>query len=172
MTAVAPDDAPLNRNLHLGLVVIAAVTTLGAVTDLPGVFVADYNEGTAPLRIAQVLVAVKLVLAPIIAGAALYFAVKVRLRAATLALAALLLVNWLLDDVPSMAIHGPDLALNFAGFAVGAREFAFPLLGLAGGLLAWGDRSPGLAGLLVCLPTLINWVGFLIFASAILVNGF
>jgi hypothetical protein len=173
MSTATPTEARApDRYLRWALLLAAGIATLSALTDLPAVFAVDYQQPTALLRFAQALLAVKLLIAPFVAGFAFYCALKRRLRAATLALAALLLLTWLLDDATSIAIHGPALALSFDGILIGARQFAYPLFALAGGWLAYRDRRPGLAGLLVCLPWVITWVGFVNFSVAVLLNGF
>jgi hypothetical protein len=174
MTIAADAQArPPGRWLQTLLIVVAAGEALGALSDIPGVIVVfTVDFPTALLHFAQVLLSVKYALAPFISVPAFIFAVKGRLRAATLALAALLLLTWLLDDTTSLAIHGPELSASFGGTIVFAHHFVFPVLALAGGGFALNDRRPGLAALLVTLPTMFNWVGFVIFAIAILINGF
>ncbi len=164
--------APTER-LRILLIVVAAAEALGALSNLPGI-VAPYLDDvpTGFLLFAQILLSVKFALAPFLAVPALVFAVRGRLREATLALAALLLLAWLLDDTTSFVIHGLELSASFGGAIIAMHHFLNPVLALAGGGLALMHRRPGLAGLLVCLPTLLNWVGFVIFAVAILIQGF
>ena len=164
---------PPHRWLQNLLIVVAASEALGTLTSLPGIVIFFTDDfPTALLRFAQALLSVKLALAPFLAVPAFMFALKGRLREATLALAALLLLTWLLDDTTSFAIHGFEFAANLIGITVFARYFVFPVLALAGGWLALKDRRPWLAALLVCAPTIFYWVGVAIFAVTMMIYGF
>jgi hypothetical protein len=164
---------PPHRQLQNLLIVVAAAEALGALFSLPGIVVAFTDDfPTALLRFAQGLLSVKLALAPFLAVPAFMFAWKGRLREATLALAALLLLTWLLDDTTSFAIHGFEFKAGLVGITVFARYFVFPVLALAGGWLALKDRQPWLAALLVCAPTIFYWVGVAIFAVGMMIYGF
>jgi hypothetical protein len=171
-TAETQARAP-QRRLQILLIVVAAAEALAALSSLPGVAVYFMDDfPTAQLRFAQGLLSVKYALAPFLAVPAFNFAVKGRLREATLALAGLLLLTWLLDDTMSLAIHGPELSASFGGAIVFAHHFVFPVLALAGGWLALKHRRPALAALLVTLPTVFTSVGFVIFAIVMLIHGF
>src|SRR3712207_6229613 len=99
MTATA--DAPSGHpRIRLALIVIAAIELLGALRDLPAIFY-DFNPTTPLEKFAQALGTVDLVLAVPLAAAALYFALKGRLRAAIALLAIGMLVTWLCD-LPSL----------------------------------------------------------------------
>ncbi len=79
------------------------------------------------------------------------FAVRGRLREAILALAAFVVVGWLLNDLWSFPSHGFELSLDFGGFIMFVRHFAFLAAAIAGAALAVKNRrlSPGwAAGLL------------------------
>jgi hypothetical protein len=93
-------------------------------------------------------------------------------RRSILALAALILMVWLLDALPDMAIHGLRLSFDYGGVGSFAHEFIFPTAALAAVALTLKDRQIALAGLLACLPTLFNWVGVVIFIVAVLTHGF
>jgi hypothetical protein len=164
---------PPPRWLRILLIVVTASEALDTLTSLPGIvlfFTEDYP--TALLRFAQGLLSVKLALAPFIAVPGLIFALKRRLRETTLALAALLLLTWLLDDTTTFAIHGFEFAAGLVGITLFARNFVFPVLALAGGWLAFKVRRPVLAALLVCVPTIFYWVGVAIFTVNIAIYGF
>ena len=81
------------------------------------------------------------------------FAARGRLRNAILALAALTLLGWVLDDVWSIPIHSLEFAADYGGMVVFVHHVIFPLVAVAGGVLALKDRRPGVACLPVCLPT-------------------
>jgi len=172
MTADIPPPVRARRRQIL-LIVIAAAETLSTLSDLPGI-VAPYLDDapTGFLLFAQILLSLKFALAPCLAVPALYFAVKGRLREATMALGGLLLLAWLLDDTTSIVIHGTELSASFGGAIVAMHHFLYPLLGLAGGGFAYIRRQPALAAVLVSLPTVLNWTGFVIFAVGIFIHGF
>jgi hypothetical protein len=156
--------------LRLALVVVAALELLDAATSVPNIFV-DYHQPTALLRFAQALTSVRLALAPIIAAAAFYFALRGRLRGAILALAALSLTVWLFD-LPSIAIHGFEFTLDTGGAMVFAQRVVMPAAMVAGAVLAWNNRRLPLAGLLVSVPTIVKWIGVAVFTVAIAIHGF
>ena len=173
MTIIATTDTapPSHRWLRVALVVIAALEFLDALSGVQNIFT-DYHHPTAFLRFAQTLTSIKLALAPVIAGAALVFAGIGNLRRAILAMALLVLVGWLLEGLPSIAVHGLRLALDYGGLEEFSHTFIFPAAALAGAALALKDRRLGLAGLLVSVPTLLNWAGVVAFTVAIIMYGF
>ena len=172
MTAIEMAPAPPRHVwLRTGLAIVAAYELIDALSQARFIF-ADYHHATAYLRFAQTLVSVKLALAPPVAAAALMFAATGRLRNAILALAALTLLGSLLDDVWSIPIHGLEFSFDYGGMVVFVHRVIFPLAAIAGGLLALKQRRLGLAGLLVCFPTLFNLAGIFAFAVAIMMYGF
>jgi hypothetical protein len=173
MTIIADTDTAPPRHgwLRAGLVLIAALELLDALSGIENIFT-DYHHPTAYLRFAQTLTSIKLALAPIIAGAALVFAAMGNVRRAILALAALALTTWVLDDVWSIPIHGLELSLDYGGIVVFFHHFIFPAAALAATALALKDQPLPLAGLLVSLPTLFNWAGVVAFTVAVMMYGF
>ena len=106
----------------------------------------DYHHTTALLRFAQALTSLKLALAPLVAGAAAVLAVTGRTRQAIGALAALELLEWMLQDVWSIPFHGLELSLDFGGLEAFFHHFVFPAAAIADAALALKDRgwrSPG-----------------------------
>ena len=73
------------------LVIVGVVETLAALADLPGIF-NNYEHNTALLMFAQALTSVRIAISPLIAAAALYFAIVGRVRHSIIALAALSLL--------------------------------------------------------------------------------
>jgi succinate dehydrogenase hydrophobic anchor subunit len=117
------DTAPSDRWLRLLLVLVAALEFLDALSGVQNVFT-DYHHDTTLLRFAQALTSINLALAPLLAGAALIFAASGNIRYAIQALAAMTLVAWVLDSLPSIVLRalrsGSTLALS--------RRFFFTLL--------------------------------------------
>jgi len=172
MTAIDTAPAPARHAwLRAALVVVAAVQLIEGLSNAPLIF-ADYHHATAYLRFAQALISIKLALNPLVAAAALMFAVRGRLREAILALAAFVAVGWLLDDLWSFPLHGLELSLDVGGFVVFVHHFGFPAAAIAGATLALKQRRLALAGLLVCFPTLFDLAGIFTFAVAIMIYGF
>jgi len=173
MTTSATTDtaAPTHRWLRAGLVLIAALEFLDALTGVQNILT-DYHHPTAYLRFAQTLTSIDLALSPLIAGAALFFAARGNVRRAILALAALELVKWALDDIWSIPIHGLELSLDYGGAIIFLHHFIFPAAALAGIALVLKERQLSLAGLLVSIPTIVNWVGVVAFTVSIMMYGF
>jgi hypothetical protein len=172
MTAMAnTDTAPPHRWLRVVLVLIAALEFLDALSGVQNIFT-DYHRPTAFLRFAQTLTSIKLALAPVIAGAALIYAALSNVRHAILALAALEITTWLLEDVWSIPIHGLELSADYGGMLAFFHHFVFPAAALAGAALAFKDRQLPLAGLLVSVPTIVNWAGVVAFTVAVMMYGF
>ena len=171
MTTESTTASPApHRWLRLALVVVAALELLDALTSMHNIFT-DYHHATALLRFAQALTSVKLALA-VHRRRGLLLALRGRLRHAILALAALALMVWLLDDVSTIPIHGFEFSADFGGMVVFAHHFVFPVAAVAGAALAWKNRRLALAGLLVSLPTIVKWLGVAAFTIAIMMYGF
>jgi hypothetical protein len=172
MTTIASTDAaPSYRWLRVFLVLIAALEFLDALSGVHNIFT-DYHHDTTLLRFAQALTSVSLALSPVLAGAALIFAALGNIRRAILALAALVLAVWLLDGLPSIAIHGIKLTPDYGGLEEFLLYFFAPATAVAAALLARKDRRLPLAGVLVCLPALFKWIGGVIFLIAVMIYGF
>jgi hypothetical protein len=172
MTTTATTGAALPRRwLRAGLAVIAALELLDALSGVPNIFT-DYHQPTALHSFAQTLTSIKLALAPVIAGTALIYAAWSNFRRAILALAALALITWAFEDVWSIPIHGLELSLDYDGIVVFLHHFVFPASALAGAALALKDQQLPLAGLLVSVPTIVNWAGVVAFTVAIMIYGF
>ena len=157
--------------LRIALAVVALIELADALSSVHNIFT-DYHHTTALLRFAQALTSVKLALAPLVAGAAAVLAITGRTRCAIGGLAVLQLLEWVLQDVWSIPFHGLELSLDFGVLEAFFHHFVFPAVAIAGAALALKDRRLALAGLLVSLPTLINWIGVVAFAIGIMIYGF
>jgi hypothetical protein len=167
----APAAPPRHRFLRIALAVVAALELVDALGGAQNIFT-DYHHETAYLRFAQALTSIDLALAPVIAATALLYAAWGNLRRAILALAALALLTWLLDDIWSIPIHGLELEWSYGGQVALFHHFIFPAAAIAGGALALKQRRLALAGLLVSVPTLYNWIGVVLFTIAVMRHGF
>jgi hypothetical protein len=157
--------------LRLALAVVAAIELLDALSSVQYIF-ADHHHAAALLRFAQALTSVKLALTPLIAGAALLCTAFNKVRPAIVALAALTLTRWLLDDLWSIPIYGLRLAPDYGGWETLVHYILMPAVAAAGVLLALKDRRLALAGLLVSLPPLYNWFGAAVFVIGVMIYGF
>ena len=166
-----PAARPHHIWLRIGLAAVAALELVDALGSAQNIFT-DYHHETAYLRFAQALTSIDLALAPDIAATALLYAAWGNIRRAILALAALALVTWLLDDIWSIPLHGLELEWNYGGQVALFHHVIFPAAAIAGGALAYKDRRLALAGLLVSVPTLYNWIGAVFFTIAIIRHGF
>ncbi len=168
---ITPAAQPRQTWLRIGLAVVAAFELIDALSGVQNIFT-DYHHETAYLRFAQGLTSIDLALAPIIAGTALLYAAWGNIRRAILALAALALATWLLDDIWSIPLHGLELSWSFGGQEALFHHVIFPAAAIAGAALAYKDRRLALAGLLVSVPTLYNWIGVVLFTIAVMRHGF
>ena len=170
VAADTPQQTSTPRYLRIALIVIASIEAIGALIGAPGIFY-DFNPTTPLAKFAQLLTSVNLVLALPITLAALYFAVAGKLRYAIAAIAIRVLVTWL-SDLPSFWIHGIEWSLSYAGIAVAAYQIGAPLIALAAIYLARRNERLRLATLLVALPTILTWLGVLVFAIGAMIYGF
>jgi hypothetical protein len=173
MTADMPLPAQPTRQsrLRIGLIALSAFVFLGALSDVPAVF-SDYGHTDRLLIFAQRVTSLKLALAPLIAGAALVFAIRNKLTSAIVALATLMLVNWL-AELPGIAIHGMELTGNSSYLLfIAAQRLLFPLLAVAAISLALRNERLATAAVLTAIPTAVNWLGVLIFAIGVAIYGF
>jgi hypothetical protein len=134
--------------LRSALVVVALIELLDALSSVHNIFT-DYHHETALLRFAQALTSVKLALAPFVAGSAGVLAIMGHACYAIGALAALQLLEWVLQDVWSIPFHGLELSLDFAGIEALFHHFLFPAVAIAGAVLAIKNRRSALGGLMV-----------------------
>ena len=166
--AAAP---PSYRWARVGLVLVAAIELLDALSGVQGIFT-DYHHDTALLRFAQGLTSIKLALSPLLAGVALLLAARGNIRYAVFALAALTLAGWLLDSLPAIVIHGFKPSFDFGGIEEFFFYLVMPIVAVAAIVLATKRQRLGLAALLACLPALYKWASVAVFFVMLLMYGF
>jgi len=175
MTAETPASLPAppaaSPRLHIGLMVLSGLILLGALSDVPAIFF-DYGHTDRLVIFAQRLTSLKLALAPVIAGAALYFAITRKLPHAIVALATLMLVNWL-TELPSIAIHGMEMKNGgITSLVIAAQRFLYPLLAVAAMAAALRNERLVTATVLTAIPMIVQWLGVVAFAVGIAIYGF
>jgi hypothetical protein len=167
------DAAPAPR--HLGLRLLLAVVALleaynglSVVTDL---LIPGHKASGIDGAIARAHLAVH----PVLALAALLFALIGRLRDAVIVLGALVLLTWL-NEMPSVVRHGLELSNSYTAIQTTAQIIAFPLMAACGIAYAARDQRPGISATLVSIPTLFivlfHAVGVVVFAISVMIYGF
>jgi hypothetical protein len=160
--------APRLLGLYLMLIIVAAVEAFEGLSHAPMLF-GDISEIPGP-GIGGAIIKTYIASHPVLALAALGLATVGRLRYAIMALGALVLMNWL-NDMPSMVRHGLDFR-GVSAFETPVRIIAFPLMAACGIALAAHGQRPGLATLLVSIPTLYGVFAVIAFGIGIILHGF
>jgi hypothetical protein len=158
------------RPLGLSVVVIilAAIEAFNGLSQAPILF-GNMSEIPGP-GVACAMIKAHLASHPLLALAALAFAAAGRLRYAIIALAVLILTNWL-REMPSIVMHGFDLR-GVAAFETPLRIIAFPLMAACAMALAARESRLGLATMLVSIPTLFGILAIIAFGISVAIHGF
>ncbi len=166
-TSLPPYPHP---RLRMVLLIVALIEALSALSNLTVLYAgAPDIPGTSP---GGLLISATILLAPIFAVAAFVFAVRDRIGRAIMALAGLVLLDWL-SFLPSVANHWQDFpSPGFGGVVEIVMIVVFPALALMAIYLAWRGERPSLATLLALLPTLFNILGVAVFAIGVAIYGF
>ena len=173
MTNAAADtfEPPVpSHRLLIALIIVGAIATL---TDLWLVPVALYGTSqTDPLLLlVERLVNAKLLIAPLIAGAALLFALTGRVRAAIVTLGVLVLAG-LVAELRPLVTDGPALSMYGPGALITFDRLAVPLLAIAAIVLALRGKYLWLAAALVLIPGVVFTLEMSLFAIAVMIYGF
>ena len=169
MTAdqITPQGGEPPAWLRLGLIAVAIIETIGGLSSVPVLF----SEGPAFTGWAF---AVRIVLVPLLAIAALVFALMGRLPRAIMAMAALVLATWLAEEITSF-LHPPKSPVSGAGvlgvYAV-LQRFVYPVIAIAALVLAWRNERLVQAGLLASIPTILGALMVVAFGIGVMIYGF
>jgi hypothetical protein len=170
-TSTLPAEPAHSSRLRIGLIALSGVILFGALSDVPALFLVHDQTGGL-LVFAQRLLGLKLALAPVIAGAALVLAIRHRPTYATVALATLMLVDWI-AELPTIAIHGMELTGGgFLSLVVAMQRILYPLLAVAAIALALRNDRLVTAAALTAVPLLVNTLGVAAFAIGVAIYGF
>jgi exosortase/archaeosortase len=162
--------APPSSRLRVAVIIFAIVETIGTLARL-SIFgdLSEYKDS----GFAQWLLIAGIGIYPILAVAGLIFAIKGDLRRAIMALAAIVIVNWFMDDLPSMFMHGLEfLSGGFTGFHLFAQMIVFPLLAVVAFVLARRNERLWLALAFASLRTLSNIAAVIAFGIVVAIFGF
>lgn len=170
MSIDSPTPSPPSSKLRVAVIILAIVETLGTLSSLT-VFgnLSEYRDG----GFAQWLLIVGIGIYPILAIAALIFAIKGNLGRAIMAMAAIVIVTWFADHLPSIFIHGLEfLSGGISGLYLFGQMVVFPLLAVISFVLARRNERLWLALLFASLSTLANIAGVIAFAIGVGIYGF
>ena len=149
-----------DRTLLVLLILFSVSELLSALTDLPSLQIV-HTHPTPWWRFASFVSDVRTVLAPLIAGAVLVFALWGMLPRAVAAMAALLLVKACAALAWAFALRGSSVPLDFLSVQILAPRYVYPLLAIAA-LALLRRRRLGLAGTLVLIPTGAIWLYWIV----------
>ena len=116
------------------------------------------------------IVKLNMVAPPVLALAALVFALTGRLGRAIPALGAIVLLGWL--KFMALIPDGFDYGNLFVNLDNATHAFLFPLLGVCAMALAVRGERLGIATMLVGIPTLVNLFNALAFLIGVTIYGF
>ena len=170
MVSVAP-AAQTAKWARLLLLIAAMIEFLGGLGGLP-ILMGDLNEVPGPGLDGQIILA-GIVLRPLLALAALFFAVRGKIPYALVAMAFIILMAWL-SYVPSVRLHGLDLSQGdaFTTAMLGWELIAAPVVALAVAGLALRETQLTLATVLAVLPTLAHVLSVVAFGISVAIYGF
>jgi len=169
MTTNIQTGFPAGSGLRIAVIILAMINTLASLIGL-GVFadLAGYQN-----TFTQWLLFAGVAFFPVLAIAALIFALKGDLRRAIMALAAIVIVGFLTDSLPALFIHGLELTGSATVTLLYlAHLVAFPLLAVVAFVLARRNEKLVLAAVLVGLPIAARILEMIMFAVVISIYGF
>jgi hypothetical protein len=173
--AASPDlsrtKATNRANLLRLILIIVAIAKLTSA--LGGLAVLLDGDPTVPgTSWSGLVISAVIALSPLLALAALVFAIRGPIARAIIAIAGLALLDWL-SYVPSVIMHWSEFPdPGFAGAVEIVQMVVLPLAASAGVLVAWRGERLGLAALLALIPTIVFIVGVLTFGISIAIYGF
>lgn len=166
--ATSPAAAPRLLGLRKVLIIASLLEGFDASSSVSILF-GDMSEIPGP-GFGGFLVKAHIASHPLLALAALMFAITGSVRHAIIALAAIVFMTWL-NDMPSVVRHGLDFN-GIGAFETPARIIAFPLIAACAIALAARNQRLGLATALASLPTFYGLFGVIAFAIGVGIYGF
>lgn len=170
MTATdTPAAASPGWGLRIFVIVFAALETLSGLSDIPGWF--DLPTPSPGFELAQYFGNAYQIVHPPLAALAFILALINRVRGAIIALAIMVLANWL-SDIPAAFIHGLEIAPGLFGKLPATKYLGYPVIGVAALWLAWRNTRLWIAAILSVIPTAAQIVGVIGFAIGVMIYGF
>lgn len=168
--AGAPAHPPA-RWPRLLLLLAAIIEFMGGLGGLPILF-GDLNEVPGPGLGGRIILA-GIVLQPLLALAALFFAIRGKIPYALVAMAFIMLMAWL-SYMPSVRLHGLDLSQGdaFTASMLGWQLIGAPVVALSVAGLALRETQLTLATVLAVLPTLAHVLSVIVFGVSVAIYGF
>jgi hypothetical protein len=170
---VAADPAPPApalrlMGLRIVLIVVAVVEMFQGMSSAPVLFGDTSHIGSG---IGAGLVKAHLAAHPVLAVAAIMFALLGYVRHAIVALGVIVIMTWL-SDMPSVVLHGLEFKSAFSAVETVAKIIAFPLMAACAIAYAAHNEHLGRATLLVSVPALFGVVMIVGFAIGVMLYGF
>lgn len=171
ITDAAPRQSPNRANLIRLLLIIVAIGKV--VTSFTSSAVLFDPDPTIPgTSWGGLVISAVIVLSPILAAVALFFAIRGPIARAIIPIGALALLDWL-SYVPSLVNHRSEFPTpGFMGVVEIAQFVVLPALVMLAVVLAWRGERLGLAAGLALLPTFVNIAGVIAFGVAVAIYGF
>lgn len=155
---------------RLLLAVAAALEFVSGLKDLPILF-GDTSEIPGP-GLGGWIISAKIALQPVLALLALVLAASGRIRHGLVAMAAVVLANWL-GYLPSVTLRGLEFQGDGAGGLITLLEIVVaPLVAAAVVVLAWLGKRLTLATLLAVFHTALSVLFVVLFAIGVAIYGF
>jgi hypothetical protein len=160
--------APRMMGLRIVLIALALIEAWLGLSDAPTLFGDMSHIGSG---IGAGLIKAHLAAHPLLAVAAIVFALMGHVRHAIIALGTVIIMGWL-SDMPSVVAHGFELKSAFSIMETTARIIAFPLVAACAIAYAAHNEHLGRATFLVAVPTVFNVVMIAGFAVSVMIYGF
>ena len=167
-TPAQTDATPRMPGLRIVLILMGLMEALDGFSSASALF-GDMSEIPGP-GFGGFLIKVHLAAHPVLATAVIVLAAIGRVREAIIALGAIAIMTWL-NVMPSVVLHGLDFK-GTSAFETPLRIVAFPLMAVCAIAYAARNQRFGLATALAALPTLLQWLGVVVFAISIMIYGF
>ena len=154
-------------------VVVVILSLIAVASALSGLSVFTYLSEFAGNGWSQWALMLGHAIVPCLAVPALVFAIRGDVRRAIMALAAIIMVDFITDSFPSIITHGLEFASRgITSLHLFATMIVFPLLAVVAFVLARRNDRLALATAFVALPPLTSILGVMAFAIGVSIYGF
>ncbi len=168
--AAQTSEHPSEHRIRVALLIVAIIKIVGALSTLAILFDGD-GRIPGPTPAGQLITATILLAAPV-AIAAFVFALRGNIAFAIVAIALLVLLDWL-SLLPSVAISWDGFpGSGYEGGLTVINVVVLPVLAIAAIILALRRTHLGLATLFAILPTILSALGVIAFGIGVAIYGF